>query len=104
MSNRNKSRRKTPCDSVDELTQTQEFIKVKYTMVYDQHHPHEADEYEINMINSFVPKKCPYCSAQSFTKKGHIWYTEIPLLVRQNIQADHQNNILIPLDTNQRMD
>lgn len=39
-------------------------------MIYEQHHPHEADDYEIKMINSYIPKLCPYCSSRFFTKKG----------------------------------
>lgn len=70
MSNRSRSRRKTPWDSIESLTETQEFLKVKYTMIYEQHHPHEADDYEIKMINSYIPKLCPYCSSRFFTKKG----------------------------------
>lgn len=70
MSNRSRSRRKTPWDSINGLTETQQFLKVKYTMIYEQHHPHEADEYKINMINSYVPKLCPYCASYLFTKKG----------------------------------
>lgn len=70
MSNRSKSRRKTPWDNNESLTKTQKFLKVKYKMIYEQHHPHEADGYEIDMINSYVPKQCPYCNSQSFIKKG----------------------------------
>lgn len=69
MKNRSKSRRKTPWDKAASLTETQEFLKVQYTMKYDQRHP-DADESEIQMINSYMPKYCPYCGSEKFTKKG----------------------------------
>lgn len=69
MKSRSKSRRKTPWDKAASLTETQEFLKVQYTMKYDQRHP-DADESEIQMINSYMPKYCPYCGSEKFTKKG----------------------------------
>ena len=69
MKSRSKSRRKTPWDKAASLTETQEFLKVQYTMKYDQRHP-DADETEIQMINSYMPKCCPYCGSEKFTKKG----------------------------------
>ena len=69
MKSRSKSRRKTPWDKAASLTETQEFLKVQYTMKYDQRHP-EADESEIQMINSYMPKYCPYCGSEKYIKKG----------------------------------
>jgi hypothetical protein len=71
MKSRSKSRRKTPWDKAASLTETQEFLKVQYTMKYDQRHP-DADESEIQMINSYMPKYCPYCGSEKFIKKGWI--------------------------------
>jgi len=45
------------------LTETQEFLKVQYTMKYDQRHP-EADGSENQMINSYIRKYCPYCGSE----------------------------------------
>ena len=42
---------------------------MQYTMKYDQRHP-DADESEIQMINSYMPKYCPYCGSEKFTKKS----------------------------------
>ena len=70
MKNRSRSRRKTPWDNIKELTLTQGFLKVQYTMRYDQRHPQAADESEIRMINSYVPQQCPYCASEHFSKKG----------------------------------
>lgn len=69
MKSRSKSRRKTPWDKAVSLTETQEFLKVQYTMKYNQRHP-DADESEIQMINSYIPKYCLYCGAEKFIKKG----------------------------------
>ena len=70
MESRSKSRRKTPWDTLSELTNTQEFLKVQYAKRYEQRHPQIADESEIKMINSYVPKCCPYCKSVQFSKKG----------------------------------
>ena len=69
MKSRSKSRRKTPWDKAVSLTETQEFLKVQYTMKCDQRHP-GADESEIQMINSYMPKCCPHFGSEKFAKKG----------------------------------
>jgi len=42
----------------------------QYSMRYEQHHPQNAENIEIKMINSYVPKNCPYCGSEDFMKKG----------------------------------
>lgn len=69
MKSRSKSRRKTPWDKASSVTETQEFLKVQYTMKYEQRHP-DANESEIQMINSYMPRYCPYCGSEKFSKKG----------------------------------
>ncbi len=71
MSNRNKSRRKTPWDKKTELTATQEYLKMHYVARYEERHPRLADAGEAAMINSYVPSRCPYCSSDKFIQKGY---------------------------------
>lgn len=69
-SERYKSRRVTPWDDQIEKTPTQEFV-TKVTMEhYNQRHPQLFETGEVELINSFVPKKCPYCSAEAFKRNG----------------------------------
>ena len=69
-SERYKSRRITPWDDQIEKTPTQEFV-IKVTMEhYNQRHPKLFETGEVELINSFVPKKCPYCSSESFKRNG----------------------------------
>jgi transposase-like protein len=65
-----KSRRKTPWDGVSELTETQMFLKEHYEMRYTDRHRKVADSGEAEMINSYIPSKCPFCDGLDFTKRG----------------------------------
>lgn len=69
-SERYKSRRVTPWDDQIEKTPTQEFV-IKVTMEhYQQRHPQLSETGEVELINSFTPKKCPYCHAETFKRNG----------------------------------
>lgn len=68
---RNKSRRKTPWDDLSELTPTQDFISRQYEEHYIQRHPKLEETGEVELINSFPPKTCPYCKGTRFQKYGH---------------------------------
>ena len=69
-SERYKSRRMTPWDDADEKTPSQEFV-TKVTMEhYNQRHPELSETGEVELINSFVPNKCPYCETESFKRFG----------------------------------
>ena len=69
-SERYKSRKVTPWDDQTEKTPTQEFV-AKVTMEhYNQRHPHLSETGEVELINSFIPKKCPYCGAEIFKRYG----------------------------------
>lgn len=68
--NPNKSRRKTPWDKEIELTATQKFLKEQYKESYESRHPKLSETGEAAMINSFTPRKCPYCSSEKFIKRG----------------------------------
>jgi len=65
-----KSRRKTPWDGVKELTPTQKFLQAHYKEHYTARHPRLCETGEAEMINSFMPTKCPYCSSEQFIKRG----------------------------------
>ena len=63
------SRRKTPWDNM-ERNATQEFLYSHYKDHYEQRHPTLLEAGEAEMINSYVPTRCPYCSAEHFVKRG----------------------------------
>ena len=65
-----KSRRKTPWDGTCELTATQIFIKEQYKMRYADRHQKVCESGESEMINSYVPTKCPFCNSTDFNKRG----------------------------------
>lgn len=65
-----KSRRKTPWDNVPELTATQLFLKEQFTMRYEDHHLKVSDSGESELINSYLPAKCPFCLGTDFAKRG----------------------------------
>ena len=70
MSNRSKSRKKTPWDGLNELTETQEFLQMHYVRRYDERHSKLIDTGEAIMINSFAPDLCPFCHTDQFVKIG----------------------------------
>jgi hypothetical protein len=53
------------------LTPTQEFLKLQYDAHYDDRHLKVGDSGEAEMINSYVPNKCPFCGLGTFKKSGH---------------------------------
>lgn len=71
ISDRSKSRKKTPWHDKTDLTPTQAFISRHYEEHYMQKHPKLEDTGEVELINTFTPKKCPYCAGTSFIKYGH---------------------------------
>lgn len=71
MSNRSKSRRRTPWDDTAELTVIQEFLKMHYIARYEQRHPKIKDSGETALINSFEPLSCPFCNSDKFVKIGY---------------------------------
>jgi len=68
---RTKSRRSTPWEEDNELTATQEFLKRHYDKYYAERHRKLEDSSEADMINSYIPVKCPFCKAEKFKKSGH---------------------------------
>ena len=65
-----KSRRATPWDGKIERTPMQEFLHEQYTARYDERHPSLTSTGETELINSYVPEKCPHCDSQEFKLSG----------------------------------
>jgi hypothetical protein len=65
-----KSRRKTPWDGDEELSATQIFLKEQYEIRYDDRHRKVSESGEAAMINSYQPRKCPFCGGLDFVKRG----------------------------------
>jgi len=67
----NKSRRRTPWDGDASLTPTQAFLKKNYDVRYGNHHRKVGDSGEAEMVNSYVPVKCPFCASVDFKRSGY---------------------------------
>lgn len=52
------------------MTRTQEFLRAHYQAHYETRHPKLSESGEAEMINSFVPPRCPYCGNEEFIKRG----------------------------------
>jgi len=68
---REKSRSYTPWEGAFELTATQVFLKQHYDTHYAERHRMVSESGEADMINSYTPAKCPFCSSEKFKKSGH---------------------------------
>ena len=66
-----KSRRKTPWDGVTNLTPTQTFLKKNYDEYYKERHRKVGESDEAELVNSYVPLKCPYCGFENFKRNGY---------------------------------
>lgn len=69
-SERYKSRKITLWDDLLEKTPSQEFITRVNMEHYNQRHPALSETGEVDLINSYVPKKCPYCGCEAFKRYG----------------------------------
>ena len=67
------SRRTTPWESPGR-TPSQEFIRKNYRDEYKKKHVSPGDTNEVELINSMVPPKCPFCGSPEITKKGRNEY------------------------------
>jgi len=65
-----KSRKRTPWDGENNLTATQTFLKEYYESHYAERHFIVSESGEAEMINSYIPTKCPYCESVKFRKNG----------------------------------
>jgi len=64
------SRKRTPWDGVTDLTETQEFLRQHYAAHYAERHRTLSESGEADMINSYIPAKCPFCASEKFKKSG----------------------------------
>ena len=64
------SRRKTPWDGMEQRTPMQDFLHHHYHSHYMERHPNLNETGEANLINSYQPEGCPYCTNPSFQKWG----------------------------------
>jgi len=67
---KHQSRKKTPWDGDANLTSTQAFLKQHYKTHYKDRHRPVEDSGETDMINSYVPVRCPFCESEKFKKSG----------------------------------
>ena len=65
-----KSRRITPWDGGANLTATQIFLKRYYDGHYAERHQAVEESGEADMINSYIPTKCPFCGSKEFKRRG----------------------------------
>jgi transposase-like protein len=66
-----KSRRKTPWDDDSNATPTQIFLRDQYKEHYTDHHSLLKLSGEAGMVNSFIPKYCPFCYSSDYNKSGY---------------------------------
>lgn len=67
---RNSSRRRTPWDEKEQRTAMQEFLYQEYKDRYEHCHPVLTETGEAELINSFIPEECPYCSGKRYKRYG----------------------------------
>ena len=67
------SRKATPWDwkKEEELTPMESFLRTNYLDRYAERHPMLSATGEVELINSIVPKKCPYCQDDKFINYGY---------------------------------
>lgn len=65
-----RSRKHIPWQDNEQFTPTQAFLAKHYIEHYNQRHPKLTETGESELINSFIPLKCPICGSESFKKRG----------------------------------
>jgi len=53
------------------LTPTQVFLKENYDERYNAHHRNVGESGEAEMVNSYIPAKCPFCGSELFKRNGY---------------------------------
>ena len=64
------SRKDTPWDGAGDLTATQKFLKGYYDAYYVARHRKVSESGEAELVNSYLPKQCPFCGSEKFCKRG----------------------------------
>jgi len=67
---RAESRKRTPWDGESEVTETQAFLRQHYERYYADRHRTVGESGEADMINTYVPTRCPYCASEKFKRSG----------------------------------
>jgi hypothetical protein len=70
-SSTHQSRRKTPWDGKEQRTPMQDFLYSHYKTQYAERHPLLSETGEAQLINSYVPGKCPHCANPSMKMNGY---------------------------------
>jgi hypothetical protein len=65
---RENSRKSTPWEGKEKLTPTQEFVKENYDTFYAERHRKISESGEADMINPYIPAKCPLCKTKNIRK------------------------------------
>jgi len=68
---RTQSRKVTPWDGDEKLSATQTFLKKNYKEYYSDRHRSVSESGEADLINTYIPLKCPFCESIKFKKSGH---------------------------------
>lgn len=54
----------------DEITPLQSFLLENYKSAFSKKHPRISDTDEVELLNSYSPRLCPFCSSLLFIKDG----------------------------------
>ena len=65
------SRRETPWDNQIGRSPIEEFIRSNFIDDYNSHHEPLITTNESDLINSYIPDKCPHCGTYDIRKKGY---------------------------------
>jgi len=64
------SRKTTPWNETENMTETQSFLKQLYEARYTERHIPVKYSGETTLVNSYIPSKCPHCGADKFKRRG----------------------------------
>lgn len=67
---RSSSRRRTPWDDKDVLSELESFILHEYRQHYSFHHQRLNNTREVELLNSYKPSCCKICGSDKFHKNG----------------------------------
>ena len=68
------SRRKTPWDEEEEVSDVASFVRDEYRSHYFYHHRPLSETGDSKLLNKFIPQSCPYCHGKKYKRNGHTTY------------------------------
>lgn len=68
------SRRKTPWDEEEEVSDIASFVRDEYRRHYLYHHHPLSETGDSELLNKFIPQSCPYCHGTQYKRNGHTTY------------------------------